>query len=165
MRYNANQLAPVRPLMQVAGAHLLQQASCPYGARRQSAGACCTSESPVPETHSRCGNPCIVGLGLVQEFLVAVSATSKCRGLIPRLLFYLGFFIGVRPEHIRRRERRPWRNSALLLAHARDPRPGRLHIRQSCALRGIPPQVRSAEHTVSFRASAKRSWTLPRNVP
>lgn len=65
MRYNANQLAPVRPLMQVAGAHLLQQASCPYGTRRQSAGACCTSESPVPETHSRCGNPCIVGLDLV----------------------------------------------------------------------------------------------------
>ncbi len=28
------------------------------------------------------------------RILVAVSATSKCRGLIPRLLFYLGAYIG-----------------------------------------------------------------------
>ncbi|MFR2917674.1 MAG: hypothetical protein ACLTCF_02170, partial [Eggerthellaceae bacterium] len=54
---------------------------------------------------------------------MAVSATSKCGGLIPRLLFYLEAFIGAQPVHIRRREQRPRRKGPLLPSHARDPRP------------------------------------------
>ena len=49
------------------------------------------------------------------RILVAVSATSKCRGLIPRFLFYPGAYIGARPEHIRRRERRSGRKGRYYL--------------------------------------------------
>lgn len=56
------------------------------------------------------------------RILVTVSATSKCRGLIPQFLFYPGVYIGARPEHIRRRERRSGRKGPVLPFDPRGPR-------------------------------------------
>ena len=150
MRYNANQLAPVRPLLQVAGAHLLQQASYPYGTRRQSAG------SMLHLGISSARNPLALRESLHSRLrsgirsLVAVSATSKCRGLIPRLLFYLGAYIGARPEHIRRRERRSGWKGPVLPFDPRGPRPVGGHCRQGLPIRAVPRQLRPPKHTVPF---------------
>ena len=84
------------------------------------------------------------------RILVAVSATSKCRGLIPRLLFYLGAYIGARPEHIRRRERRSGREGPVLSFDPRGPRPVGGHCRQGLPIRAVPRQLRPPEHTVPF---------------
>lgn len=42
---------------------------------------------------------------MINRFWVADSATSKCRGLFPGFYSVYGYYIGAKPEHIRRRER------------------------------------------------------------